>query len=52
MGKLEISPLSLLSLCLLAPRFGGYYSCLVVTCGLSRFTRVFPCNRKSQVSRL
>ena len=26
------------------PRFGGYDSCLVVTCGLSRFTRVFPCN--------
>ena len=28
------------------PRFGGYVSCLVVTCGLSRFTRVFPCNKK------
>ena len=28
------------------PRFGGYDSCLVVTCGLSRFTRVFLCNRK------
>ena len=28
------------------PRFGGYNSCLVVTCGLSRFTRVFPCNKK------
>ena len=28
------------------PRFGGYDSCLVVTCGLSRFTRVFPCNEK------
>ena len=28
------------------PRFGGYDSCLVVTCGLSRFTRVFPCNNK------
>ena len=26
-------------------RFGGYDSCLVVTCGLSRFTRVFPCSR-------
>ena len=26
------------------PRFGGYNSCLVVTCGLSRFTRVFACN--------
>ena len=28
------------------PRFGGYHSCLVVTCGLSRFNRVFPCNKK------
>ena len=28
------------------PRFGGYDSCLVVTCGLSRFTRVFPCSKK------
>ena len=28
------------------PRFGGYDGCLVVTCGLSRFTRVFPCNEK------
>ena len=28
------------------PRFGGYNSCLVVTCGPSRFTRVFPCNKK------
>ena len=28
------------------PRFGGYDSCLVVTCCLSRFTRVFPCNKK------
>ena len=28
------------------PRFGGYDSCLVVTCGLSRFTPVFPCNKK------
>ena len=28
------------------PRFGRYDSCLVVTCGLSRFTRVFPCNKK------
>ena len=27
------------------PRFGGYDSCLVVTYGLSRFTRVFPCNK-------
>ena len=28
------------------PRFGGYDSCLVVTCGLSRFTRVSPWNKK------
>ena len=28
------------------PRFGGYDSCLVVTCGLSRFTRVFLCKKK------
>ena len=28
------------------PCFGGYDSCLVVTCGLSHFTRVFPCNNK------
>ena len=28
------------------PRFGGYDSCLVVTCGLSRFTRVLTCNKK------
>ena len=28
------------------PRFGGYDSCPVVTCGLSRYTRVFPCNKK------
>ena len=28
------------------PRFGGYDSCLVVTCGLSHFTRVFPCNKE------
>ena len=28
------------------PRFGAYDSCLVVTCGLSRFTRVFSCNKK------
>ena len=27
------------------PRFGGYDSCLLITCGLSRFTRVFPCNK-------
>ena len=28
------------------PRFGSYDSCLVVTCGLSCFTRLFPCNKK------
>ena len=28
------------------PRFGGYDSCLVVTCGLSRLNRMFPCNKK------
>ena len=28
------------------PGFGGYDSCLVVTCGLSRFTHVFPWNKK------
>ena len=28
------------------PRFGGYDSCLVVTCGLSPFTRVFSCSKK------
>ena len=28
------------------PRFGGSDSCIVITCGLSRFTRVFPCNTK------
>ena len=27
------------------PKFGGYYSCLVVTCDLTRFTRAFPCNK-------
>ena len=25
------------------PKFGGYVFALVVTCGLTRFTRVFPC---------
>ena len=29
------------------PRFGGYDSCLVVTCGLSRFTRVYLCSKKT-----
>ena len=28
------------------PRFGGYDTCLVVTCGLYRLNRVFPCNKK------
>ena len=28
------------------PKFGGYDSCLVVTYGLTRFTRDFPCNKK------
>ena len=28
------------------PKFGGYDSCLVVTCGLTRFIRAFPCNKK------
>ena len=28
------------------PRFGGYDSCLVATCALSRFTRAFPCSKK------
>ena len=28
------------------PKFGGYYSCLVVTCGLTRFRRAFPCNQR------
>ena len=27
------------------PKFGGYDFALVVTCGLTRFTRVFPCTR-------
>ena len=28
------------------PKFGGYKSCLVVTCGLTPFTRELPCNKK------
>ena len=28
------------------PKFGGSDSCLVVTCGLTCFTRAFPCNKK------
>ena len=27
------------------PKFGGYDFALVVSCGLTRFTRVFPCTR-------
>ena len=27
------------------PRFGGYDFALVVTCGLNRCTRVFPCTK-------
>ena len=27
------------------PKFGGYDFALVVTCGLTRFTRVFPCTK-------
>ena len=28
------------------PKFGGYDNCLVVTRGLTCFTRAFPCNKK------
>ena len=28
------------------PKLGGYDSCLIVTCGLTPFTRTFPCNKK------
>ena len=28
------------------PKFGGYDSCLAVTCGLSRFTRACPYSKK------
>ena len=28
------------------PKFGGYDSCLVVTCGLTRFICALPCNEK------
>ena len=28
------------------PKFGCYDSCLVVSCGLTCFTRVFPCTKK------
>ena len=28
------------------PKFGGYDCCLVVTCGLTRFTRAFPCSKR------
>ena len=27
------------------PKFRGYDVALVVTCGLTRFTRVFPCTK-------
>ena len=27
------------------PKFGGYDFALVVTCSLTRFTRVFPCTK-------
>ena len=27
------------------PKFGGYDFALLVTCGLTRFTRVFPCTK-------
>ena len=27
------------------PNFGGYFFALVVSCGLIRFTRVFPCTK-------
>ena len=32
--------------CHVLPKFGGYDSCLFLTCGLTCFTRVFPCNKK------
>ena len=28
------------------PKFGGYQSFLAVTCGLTRFTRAFPCKKR------
>ena len=28
------------------PKFGGYNSCLVVTCGLTCLSRAFPCSKK------
>ena len=31
--------------CTEMPKFGGYDFALVVTCGLTRFTRVFPCTK-------
>ena len=33
------------------PKFGGYDSCLVVTCGLTRFTCAFPCYKKDHRGR-
>ena len=34
------------------PKFGGYDFALVVTCGLSRFTRVHPCTKHITGERL
>ena len=31
--------------CMEMPKFGGYDFALVVTCGLTRFTTVFPCSK-------
>ena len=33
------------------PRLGGYDGCLVVPCGLSRFTRVFSCSKRFAVEQ-
>ena len=40
------NPLLYVDFVLGLPKFDGYDSCLVVTCGVSRFTRAFPCNKK------
>ena len=52
-GLISSLPISYCANCLLyvdfihgLPGFSGYDSCPVVTCGLFRFTRVFPCNKK------
>ena len=34
------------------PRFGGYDSCLVLTFGLTRFTRAFPVVKRLQENTL